>query len=83
MAVVRTKKTRPGQRGETSNPPARTLTAEEAWDAYDRRARRYLGVSAEEFEAARARGEYSDMRDGAEDVDVVTVLFARVPRPDQ
>jgi hypothetical protein len=54
------------------------LTAEEAWQRYDARARSLLGMSADEFETALERGDF----DGPEeDLDAVAVWMVRAPRP--
>ena len=84
MAVVRTKKTR-GQAApepEEELPEARLLSPREWWEMYDARVRKLFGVSSEEFEAARARGEYPEMVDGEEDIRVIDVLFFASPKPE-
>ena len=56
----------------------RFLTPQEAWDQYDQAARESLGISAEEFEAALARGEYADPD---EDRRVLRLMFLQADRP--
>jgi hypothetical protein len=54
------------------------LTAEESWAMYDARARRLLGISAEEFERRWDAGEFSGPE---ENQDAVAVWMLRTPRP--
>lgn len=54
------------------------LTQKEAYELYDSRARELLGMSAEEFEAAWARGDFEGRE---EDRAFLKVWFTQAPRP--
>ena len=84
MAVVRTKKTGNSKTSvkREQRVLSHVLTDEEAWERYDARVRKRFGISADEFEAARAGGEFPEMVDGEEDIRVIDVLFLRAPRPE-
>jgi hypothetical protein len=52
--------------GDPAKTSIRFLTPEEAWASFDRAARRYLGISGEEFIAAWEAGRFDDDPDRPE-----------------
>ena len=51
------------ERAKTTENQIHELTDEEAWELFDRSARRYLGISGEEFMRRWDAGEYDDPDD--------------------
>jgi alkanesulfonate monooxygenase SsuD/methylene tetrahydromethanopterin reductase-like flavin-dependent oxidoreductase (luciferase family) len=83
MAISRPKaprasRARRSEDAEANLSPIVELTPEEAWERYDARARRLLGMSAEEFEQALKRGDFSGPE---ENRDAVAVWMIQAPRP--